>query len=131
MADVPHMPRLRAIVDAYTAAHGSSDSWVSEKMGMTRQTLNGWWNNGLSTMPSPHQLYRLAMVTHTPYRDVLDAALQDFSYLPESAAEMSEPTPRMKRRAKPNNPTSYEAKTAPLQVVGEEDQSKDAPPFGA
>lgn len=98
MASVSHMQRLKAIVDAYTHDHGSSDKWVAERMGMSRQTLSSWWNTGLASMPSPHQLFQLSVATRTSYRDVLDAALADFEYLPEASAAASEPTARMNRR---------------------------------
>lgn len=98
MVAVSKLPHIKAIVDAYTEAHGSNDSWVSERMGMSRQALSSWWNDGLSTIPSPYLVLALARATRTPYRDVLDAALADFMYLPESVAETAPPPARLARK---------------------------------
>lgn len=86
MADVSHMPRLKALVDAYRDEHGSPEGWVSEQMGLDRRGLWAWWNRGLSQMPAAHLLHALARTIRVPYRDVLDAALHDFGYLPETVA---------------------------------------------
>jgi len=94
------LPRLKAIVDAYTGAHGSNDSWVSDQLGGDRRLLWSWWNRGLSEIPSAHLLNLLAKATRTPYRDVLDAALHDFNYLPESGLDALEPPARMNRKGK-------------------------------
>lgn len=65
---------------------------------MSRQGLSSWWGEGLSGIPSAYQLGLLAKATRTPYRDVLDAALHDFAYLPESGLEALEPPARMQRK---------------------------------
>jgi transcriptional regulator with XRE-family HTH domain len=99
MADV-NMPNLRKVVQEYIDSTGSNDSWIATQMGISRQELSAWWTQGRATMPAPYLLHALAVATKTPYRDVLDAALLDFSYLPESAASAAEPTPRMARKGK-------------------------------
>lgn len=86
MSETSRMPRLRAIVKAYRDEHGATESWVADRIGLDRGGLWAWWNRGLKQIPSPGVLYRLSVVTRTPYRDVLDAALHDFGYLPESDA---------------------------------------------
>lgn len=91
MANVSHMPRLKAIVDAYRDEHGSPEGWVAEQMGLDRRGLWAWWNRGLAQMPSAELLHALATATRTPYRTVLDAALEDFGYLPESTAAERRP----------------------------------------
>lgn len=92
MAHISHMPHLKAIVDAYRQEHGASEGWVAERMGLDRRGLWAWWNRGLATMPSATVLYTLSAVSRHPYRDVLEAALHDFGYLPEATA---------RRRAQP------------------------------
>lgn len=88
MVNVSHMPRLRALVDAYRDEYGSSESWVAEQVGLDRRGLWAWWNRGLAQMPSAELLRALARATRTPYRTVLDAALEDFGYLPEATVEL-------------------------------------------
>jgi hypothetical protein len=99
MADVK-LSNLRRIVQDYIDSTGSNDSWVATQMGISRQELNAWWTKGRATIPGPFLLHSLAVTTKTPYRDVLDAALNDFGYLPESAAAEAEPTARMSRAGK-------------------------------
>lgn len=122
------LPRLKAIVDGYISEHGSSTSWVSEQMGLSRQALSNWWGNtrSLTAIPDPYLLLALARVTRTPYRDVLDAALHDFGYLPESRASELGPPARMHRKGKSDgraaNKAQDDAATAP---------DAEGPEFGA
>jgi hypothetical protein len=97
MAGMKQMPRLRALVDAFRDEYGSSESWVAEQIGLDRRGLWSWWNTGLTQMPSPFLIHALARTIRQPYRDVLDAALHDFEYLPESTAADAEPPARIKR----------------------------------
>lgn len=57
-----------------------SDAAVGRALGTTRQTV-GNWRAGLSRMPEPHQLRKLATLTGRPYSEVLEAALVDTGYL--------------------------------------------------
>lgn len=98
MAHMTHMPRMKALVDSFRDEYGSKEPWISEQLGLDRRALWGWWNNGLAQMPSPFLLHALARTIRTPYRDVLDAALHDFRYLPEATAAQAEPPPRIARK---------------------------------
>lgn len=60
-----------------------SESWVAEKMGISRSALNGWWTRGRTSPPEPAMLRALSAATNTAYKKVLEAALLDFGYLPE------------------------------------------------
>jgi transcriptional regulator with XRE-family HTH domain len=91
------MPGLKAIVDAHREAHGSSEAWISDKIGLDRRGLWSWWNRGLTQMPSPYLLHNLARTLQVSYRDVLDAALADFDYLPEASAAQSQAPARIKK----------------------------------
>jgi hypothetical protein len=91
------MPELKALVDAYKSKHGSSYASVSDRMGLEEGALWSWFNRGLSQMPSPYLLHSLAREIHTSYTDVLDAALRDFDYRPESRAENAAPPAKVKR----------------------------------
>lgn len=113
-------------MDAYADGHGSNHSWVSTQMNMSRQGLSSWWKDGLSAMPSPYQLVMLAKATRTPYRDVLDAALADFAYLPESAAERAEPPARMNRKGQPQGRRMRQKQDDDGQAP-----DPDGPEFGA
>lgn len=103
MVGVSHMPQLKALVDAFRDEYGSSESWVSEQIGLDRRGLWNWWNNGLSQIPHPYLLHRLAATIRKPYRDVLDAALHDFQYLPEMTAAQTEPPRRIANRRGPRD----------------------------
>lgn len=92
------MENVKAIVDRFINEYGSSDAWVSERMGMSRQALNNWWNKDRSGLPAAYQLKALSVATRTPYQEVLDAALTDFDYLPEPDLEDLEIPARMQRK---------------------------------
>lgn len=85
MGDKSRMPHVKALVDAFKVRDDRNDSWVSAKLGKDRRLLSSWWSRGLSEIPSAQVLYALSTAIDTPYRDVLDAALEDFGYLPEAA----------------------------------------------
>ena len=79
---VVHMSKLKAIVDTYVHDHGSSQSWVAERMGISRSALNGWWTRGRTSPPAATLLRSLAVAVRVPYETVLDATLHDYGYLP-------------------------------------------------
>lgn len=91
------MPHIHELVRVAKRKHGISYTWIAQQMGITRQDLSSWWGKGRTNMPAPLLLFKLSVAIQTPYLDVLEAALTDFSYRPESAAASSEPSAQMKR----------------------------------
>lgn len=96
MTDKKLMPELKALVDSYKDEHRTSYASISDRVGLEEGALWSWWNRGLSQIPSPFVLHSLARTIHTPYLDVLDAALRDFDYRPESRAANAEPPTKIK-----------------------------------
>lgn len=76
------MSELKKLVEKFQRTDERSESWVAKQMGISRSGFNGWWTRGRTSAPSSEQLRRLAQIIKTPYRDVLDAALHDYGYLP-------------------------------------------------
>lgn len=67
---------------------------IAKRIGISSQAL-GNWRFPLSGVPKKRNLVNFADLTGHPYPRVLDAALHDAGYLPESAArrgpELTEP----------------------------------------
>lgn len=69
-----HRDKLRPYAPSY--------SKIAEHIGVSRQTLLNWREP--ASLPTRRHLERLGEVTGVPYLRVLDAALADAGYLPES-----------------------------------------------
>lgn len=77
------MSELGAILQAWAdkqPVQPVTDAGLGRALGVTRQTV-GNWRAGLSRLPDPHQLRKVATLTGTDYRTVLEAALVDAGYL--------------------------------------------------
>ena len=72
---------LLSIVDRFRERSQMSDAALAARIGITRQALHLWRQQGLRALPAQDTLDRLATVTNTPYRKVLGAALIDTGYL--------------------------------------------------
>lgn len=57
-----------------------TDAALGRALEVTRQTVANW-RAGLSRLPAPHQLRKVATLTGRSYQDVLEAALLDAGYL--------------------------------------------------
>lgn len=77
------MSELYAIVEAHMRRWGPSAAEVSRRIGAQPQTVSSWKTRGLTALPKKEFLVALAELTHTPYQDVLTAALHDSGYLPK------------------------------------------------
>ncbi len=84
------MSELKQLVENYTSRNERSMSWVARKMDVSPQTLSSWWHRGTKRLPTPENLRSLAAVLGVPYRYVLEAALTDAGYLPESLVKVTE-----------------------------------------
>lgn len=85
MLKAARMSRLKMIVQRFVDENDRTEAWIARQMGVAGQTLNSWSTRGLSKLPEAWMIKALARVTGTPYRDVLDAILEDIGYLPASA----------------------------------------------
>lgn len=74
---------LYKIVQRHQDAFGPSAAEIARRIGAQPQTVSSWKTRGLTKLPEKRFLVALAQLTHTPYGDVLTAALRDTGYLPE------------------------------------------------
>lgn len=73
--------RLAALIDAHQAEHGSTQTAMAQRIGVTPKTLIGWRRDGLrGRLPERAILEAVADAVDVPYRVVLDAALHDTDY---------------------------------------------------
>jgi len=85
---------LYAIVQRHQDNFGPSASEIARRIGAAPQTVSSWKTRGLRALPEKKLLVALAQLTHTPYGDVLAAALRDTGYIPEDAdVPMERPVP--------------------------------------
>lgn len=84
------MSELYDIVQRHIDEHGPTAAWIARRIGMTPQGLDTWKHRGVR-LPKVKYLVALADLTHTPYLDVLNAALRDSRYLPEEVARNGAP----------------------------------------
>jgi transcriptional regulator with XRE-family HTH domain len=87
------MQHVWSIVQRYMDDTGAKEAAVARKMGLSEQALNTWKLGRLKRIPRSSDLVRLADATNARYRDVLDAALLDWGYLPEGAARQTDAPP--------------------------------------
>ncbi len=88
------MGHLWNIVEAYLDAQdfSVSERELASRLGYSSSsTFDGWRDP--KKLPGAEGLARLALLTGTPYRDVLDAALTDAGYLPRPQVSL-QPTKR-------------------------------------
>ena len=79
------MGHLWDIVQAHRDAYGPSVSEIARRIGMTPSGVHAWNSRGIKALPKRENLQELARLTHTPYRDVLRAALLDAGYETEES----------------------------------------------
>jgi len=77
------MGQLWDIIQAHIdhSPYPPSERQVATKLGVAPNALSNWKN--LRRLPQPENLHRIAQLTGTPYRVVLNAALHDANYLTE------------------------------------------------
>ncbi|MES9513620.1 hypothetical protein ACIQYW_16245 [Rhodococcus erythropolis] len=92
------MNELWKIVQHYLDDTGAREAALARKMGMSPQGLNQW-KKPLKTLPARKYLEALADQTRTPYRVVLQAAIESSPY----ALDKSEPLTQK------NQPTAVDA----------------------
>lgn len=86
------MSQLLKLVKDYRAAErGISEASVARRAGIDEKTLNSWWRRGRKSPPTADDLRRLASAIRTPYKEVLDAVLHDYGYLPEEGQAHGKP----------------------------------------
>lgn len=123
---VVHMSKLKAIVDTYVHDHGSSQSWVAERMGISRSALNGWWTRGRTSPPAATLLRSLAVAVRVPYETVLDATLHDYGYLPLEEGSSHVATRAEKSDGEDSDDQDGESFTPPgLAAESEPQRSRD------
>jgi len=81
---------LYSIVQRHQDNFGPSASEIARRIGAAPQTVSSWKTRGLRALPEKKLLVALAQLTHTPYGDVLSAALRDTGYIPEDAEAAAE-----------------------------------------
>lgn len=87
------MSELYDIVQRHIDAYGPSAAEVARRIGAQPQTVSSWKNRRLTTLPKKEFLAALAELTHTPYGDVLTAALRDAGYIqPMKESQHGRPT---------------------------------------
>ena len=88
------------MVEAYRARQPFPPSLrrLAERLNMSPQALTNW-RTGLSELPKRRTLLAFADLAGLPYERVLDAALRDANYLPESAARGAEGNDEIVTRA--------------------------------
>jgi hypothetical protein len=84
---------LYSIVQKHMDNFGPSASEIARRIGAAPQTVSSWKARGLRGLPEKRLLVALARLTHTPYGDVLTAALRDCGYLPEEAEQVGATRP--------------------------------------
>lgn len=81
------MSRVWDIVQKHIDDYGVREAEIARRMGTVPQTLNSWKKRGLTKLPDAALILGLSEVTKRPYREVLDAVLEDIRYLPEEVVE--------------------------------------------
>ncbi|MGB6244623.1 helix-turn-helix domain-containing protein [Gordonia sp. (in: high G+C Gram-positive bacteria)] len=82
--------RLAALIAAHHEQHGSTQTALARRIGVTPKTLIKWRSEGLhGRLPSRSVLESVAKAIEVPYRLVLDAALHDSGYF--AAADEARP----------------------------------------
>lgn len=84
-----HVSELYDIVQRHQDRWGPSAAEIARRIGAQPQTVSAWKTRGLTALPEKRFLVALAELTHTPYGDVLTAALRDCGYLPLEPAKES------------------------------------------
>lgn len=101
------MSQVKRLVDDFRAREDRSETWFAKQVGVSSKTLNSWFTRGRkSTMP-PHVIKAMARVLGLPYRTVLEAALYDSGYLPETAVDDN--------RSRKAQPVRVKESEAPLE----------------
>lgn len=85
------MSELKDLIDTYVDRHGSSYRAVSERLSWSHGTISGWFQRGRTYPPSAADLRALAVQIQVPYKQVLNAALLDWGYLPEEGQAHGQP----------------------------------------
>ena len=86
------MTQIERLVEDYLAREDRSRSWFAKQMGLSDKTLSSWFRRGRRSPLPPGAVKAIARVTNIDYRTILDAALADSGYLPESAVvDMRDP----------------------------------------
>lgn len=79
------MSQVKRLVDDFRARNDRPETWFANQLGMSSKTLNSWFTRGRKSPLPPDVVKAMARVLELPYRTVLDAALYDSGYLPESS----------------------------------------------
>lgn len=82
------MNELWKIVQKYLDDTGAREAALARKMGMSPQGLNQW-KKPLKTLPARKYLEALADQTRTPYRVVLQAAIESSPYATDKPAPLT------------------------------------------
>lgn len=109
------MSQVKRLVDDFRAREDRSETWFANQVGMSSKTLNSWFTRGRKSPMPPRIIKSMARVLGLPYRTVLEAALYDSGYLPETAVEDIRERKTEPLTARPVTVEKSEASKAPLE----------------